>query len=214
MLLQIHDDRAVAAPFTLCPIVHPNNPGCSLVRQRHPLEQPQHSVSARRHGQAGEQSCAGFSPQGAPSLPLRFDQPARAPGKGHDQIRQAFGKGLAGTGCIAAIEPAHAQADGNSAPERGQISRVPIIPAVHGPAYSAAVRTAAAATQAMGRNVKTGWTVGCDLFDATAWNETESVHPLFNGGARASSQISVLVRHDPRKVRENRSYGQVPGRIS
>ena len=101
----------------------------------------------------------------------------------------------------------------NSYPKGGQIRGVPIIPAVHRPAYSAAVRTAAAATQAMGRNVKTGWTVGCDLFDATAWNETESVHPLFNGEARASSQTSVLVRHDPRKVRENHPQGRTPSRL-
>ena len=83
-------------PWQPRPVIHPNNPGCRVIRQRHSLEQPQHGISACWHEQAGEQSRAGFSPQSGTSLPLRFGQSARAPGKGYDQIRQAFGKGLAG----------------------------------------------------------------------------------------------------------------------
>ena len=62
----------------------------------------------------------------------------------------------------------------------------------------------------MSRNVKTGRTVGCDRLDATAWDETESIHTLSNGDVGASNQTSVPIRHDPRKLRENHSQGRTP----
>jgi hypothetical protein len=109
MPLQVNDNRAVAAPFALRPIINADNTGRWLIRQRHCLDQPQDGIGTHWHGQTGEQACAGFAAQCQTRLPLRRRQPARASGKGHGQLRQALHKGLASAVGVAAIEAANPQ---------------------------------------------------------------------------------------------------------
>ena len=60
----------VVERLQLGPVVATNDTRYSLVRQRHPLEPPQHSISACRHGEVEEQSRTGFSPpRAAPACP-------------------------------------------------------------------------------------------------------------------------------------------------
>jgi len=67
--LQIDDDRAVAAPAALRPVINPDNTRVGLRRQRQLAEQAQHGVGAGRHGQPGQQPRTRLPPSAAPVRP-------------------------------------------------------------------------------------------------------------------------------------------------
>ena len=116
-LLQINDDRAVAASLALRPVIDPDDAGRGLMRQGNSVEQAQHGVGADRHGQPGQQPRTRFAAQHSASPALSLDQPACALGEGRHQLRYAFSEGLAGTDCVTTVEPAHAQSDPNRTPK-------------------------------------------------------------------------------------------------
>ena len=126
---------------------------------------------------------------------------------GSDPLRQALGKDAPGAFGVAAGEPPRPQSDAHPAPERGQVSRLPAIAAVHGTARAPAIRAATTGPDAVGGIVKPVGTVRRDRLDAAARHGAMLVHALFYGHNCRRSQISVQNRCDPRKARRRHQSG-------
>jgi hypothetical protein len=107
---------------------------------------------------------------------LRLGEPTGAPGTGRHQLGQALGEGLPGTHHVAAVEPAHAQADADLAAKQGQIGRAPLVAAMHGPARASTARTTAAGPRAMRGDMEEVRAVTRDPLNAAAWHRKVVVH--------------------------------------
>jgi hypothetical protein len=161
------------------------------LRQGQSADQAQQRGRAHWHGEAGQQSPTRLAAESHPDPGLRLSQTGRAPGMGGYQFRQALGEGAARTGGVATVETTQAQADVDCAPERGQISGVPVIVTVHGPARTPTIRTAATRSRAMCGDVYKVRAAAHDLLDAAARHRTELMHALFRGDPHPHCQALI-----------------------
>ena len=120
-------------------------------------------------------------------------------GRGRHQFGQALGEGAPCTGWVAAVEPAHAQADADLAPEHGQIGRAPSIAAMHGPARASTVRTSATELCAVRGDVDELRAVARDPLDAAAWHRKIVVHAPAMGMIPTANNC----RSDPGMIHAN-----------
>lgn len=82
------------------------------------------------------------------------------------------------------------------------------VAAVHGTAGTTAFRTASARTDTAGVDMEMIRVGGSHRVNAAARNGTKLVHAPWCGREECPSQISVLLRYDPRKTRENHERGR------
>jgi hypothetical protein len=174
--LEVDQDGAVGAAFLERPVVHAQDARWLGRRWFRRVDEAEHRVRARRHAQMRQESGAGLPAQGDADPCLGVGEPTRALGTWREELGKTLGEGALGAGGVAAVEPAHVQAEPHRAPERGQVGGMTHVAAVDGTADVATSRAAGLLAGTASSDVDDLWIEARDVIDAAARDGTELLH--------------------------------------
>lgn len=86
MLLKVNQNRPPPAALAPRPVVAPEDPRCSHLRKRLPMEHPEKSIWTRGHPKQGREACARFRAHRKADVALRLRQSVGAPSIGLKQL--------------------------------------------------------------------------------------------------------------------------------
>src|SRR5262245_42190970 len=119
--LEIYQDRAVALPFVLRPVIDSDDFWGGRRWQLHLANPPNERIWANAHSQGGSQSGACLPAHGQSDQSQRLVQSERSAGVRRDECRNAFAEDLLGAIHVATVKTSRLNFQPDGDPQPGQI---------------------------------------------------------------------------------------------